>query len=251
MLTKKRIVVVEDDCELSAVLAEILGSCGYAVSTCGTGEDALEIAGSDAPDLFIVDLGLPDIDGLSLVREFRNNIRYGLIILSGRSGLSDRVLGLELGADDYLAKPFEPRELVARVKSVLRRSDILLRSTSNEQKAKLKFGRWTFDIGRLSLKCEDGREENLTAAESSLLLAMLKSPNRVLSREQLQQSDRWNDDPGFERSIDVRISRLRKKIEDDPGTPRLIKTIYGAGYMFAVDVRWEDGNSGPRSVPKA
>lgn len=242
MLTKKRIVVVEDDCDLRDLLTNVLGSYGYAVSAYASGEDALEAARRCAPDLFIVDLGLPDIDGMTLVREFRDNIRYGVIILSGRGGVSDKVLGLELGADDYVAKPFEPRELVARVKSVLRRNDILQRSTQNDQKAKLRFGRWIFDIGRLSLKSESGHEEALTAAEASLLLTLLKAPNRVLSRDQLQSSDLWSDDSGFERSVDVRISRIRKKIEDDPKTPRLIKTVYGAGYMLAADVSWvEDG----------
>lgn len=240
MLTKKRIVVVEDDCDLRELLNDVLTSYGYAVSLYASGVAALKAAQREAPDLFIIDLGLPDVDGMTLVRELRDDARFGVIILSGRGGLSDKVLGLELGADDYLAKPFEPRELVARVKSVLRRNDILLRTARNDQHAKLRFGTWTFDIGRLTLRNDGGQEEALTAAEASLLLTLLKSPNRVLSREQLQSSDQWSDDSGFERSVDVRISRIRKKIEEDPRTPRFIKTVYGAGYMFAADVSWID-----------
>lgn len=238
MLTKKRIILVEDDHDLRAFLSSVLTSNGFSVSGYSSGLHALKDAQQDNPDLYIIDLGLPDIDGMSLVRELRSDHRFGIIVLSARSSLQDRVQGLEDGADDYVPKPFEPQELVARVRSVLRRNDVLLRSGKSEQGSEVNFGDWSFDVDRLLLRKACGREETLTAAEGNLLLILLKSPNRILSRDYLQRSDQWHDDVGLERSIDVRISRIRKKIEEDSRNPRFIKTVYGAGYMLAADVSW-------------
>jgi DNA-binding response OmpR family regulator len=240
MESRKRVYVVEDDRDIRGLVNRVLSGYGFAVRSFETGDEARRTIVREPPDMCIVDLGLPDMDGLTLVREIREKMRFCVIILSARGGLSDRVLGLEIGADDYLVKPFEPRELVARVNSVLRRSGFLTDERSAADIPKIRFGSWLFNVGTLELIHDDGHIESLTAAEASLLLALVKNPNRVMSREQLQRTDIWNDDPAFERSIDVRVSRIRKKIEREPRTPRFIKTVYGAGYLFASDVRWDD-----------
>jgi len=242
--TKKLVYLVEDDGDIRTLVAATLQDYGYRTVAFGSGREVRTAIRRQAPDLCIVDLGLPDMDGLALVRELWEDHRFGVVILSGRGDLSDRVLGLELGADDYIAKPFEPRELVARVKSVIRRRDQLLSmaAAGTGAAAVARFADWTFDLGDLSLTCTDGRCDTLSAAEASLLLALLKAPKRVLSREQLQSAEDTRDDLPFDRSIDVRISRIRKKIEDDPKHPQIIKTVYGAGYLFAADVSW--GRSG-------
>lgn len=237
MNAKKRIYVIEDEADIRTLLRQVLEEYGYAVTVLANGRDARQAIRREAPDLCIVDLGLPDMDGLTLVRELWEDVRFGVIILTGRGGVSDRVLGLELGADDYIVKPFEPRELVARVNSVIRRRDQLANASASPA-SRARFADWVFDSGNLMLSAEDGRQESLTAAESRLLLSLLRAPKRVLSREQLQGDDQDCDDFPFDRSIDVRISRIRKKIEADPKTPRLIKTVYGAGYLFAADVAW-------------
>ncbi len=235
---KKRIYVIDDEPDIRALLRQVLEGYGYHVTPLASGTLARQAIRREPPDLVIVDLGLPDMDGLTLVRELWEDVRFGVIILTGRGGVSDRVLGLELGADDYIVKPFEPRELVARVNSVIRRRDQLA-AAGGPATTRAAFGDWIFDSGDLSLTHADGRQETLTAAEAVLLLALLRAPKRVLSREQLQGADPDKDDFAFDRAIDVRISRIRKKIETDPKSPRLIKTVYGAGYLLAADVRWD------------
>lgn len=238
---KKRIYVVDDDTDVCDLLRSLLEDYGYAITAFQTGREARAAVKREPPDLLIIDLALPDMNGLDLVRELWSDVRFGLVILTGRAAVSDRVLGLELGADDYITKPFEPRELVARLNSVLRRHDQLIAAARNFDQSKAQFGTWTFDVGNLTLVHEDGRRESLTAAEANLLLMFVRSPNRVLSREQLQADHDDGDDFPYERSIDVRISRLRKKIEIDPRKPQLIKTVYGAGYVLAKEVVWSVG----------
>jgi two-component system, OmpR family, response regulator len=236
---RKRIYVVDDDPDVRALLRSVLENFGFAVEAFATGQAARAAVRRDAPDLCLVDLGLPDMDGLTLVRELWEDVRFGVVVLTGRGDVSDRVLGLELGADDYIVKPFEPRELVARVKTVIRRREQLTAAAGGGAgPGKARFSGWTFDLGELLLTSPDGRQENLTAAEAELLTALLKAPRRVLSREQLQGPESDRDDMPFDRAIDVRISRIRKKIEPDPRAPKLIKTVYGAGYLFTVDVTW-------------
>lgn len=237
MNTGKRIYLVEDDADIRTLVCGILENYGYRVTALSSGVDTRQLVRRDAPDLCLIDLGLPDMDGLTLVRELGADPRFGVIILTGRGDVSDRVLGLELGADDYIVKPFEPRELVARVNSVIRRHDQLA-AAGKSQSNQARFGNWLCDLGNLTLTDDQGRQHTLTAAEASLLISFLKSPKRVLSREQLQGDDLDHDDFPFDRSIDVRISRLRKKLEGDPKAPRLIKTVYGAGYLFTADVAW-------------
>lgn len=236
---RKSIYVVDDDPDIRNLLRNVLEPFGFTVTLFSSGKALQAAVRREPPELCIVDLGLPDMDGLMLVRELWEDVRFGVVVLTGRGDLSDRVLGLELGADDYIVKPFEPRELVARIKTVIRRREQLTAAAgSSGAAARARFADWTFDLGDLTLTSNDGRHETLTAAEAGLLTALLKSPRRVLSREQLQGPEMDRDDIPFDRAIDVRISRIRKKIEPDPRSPKLIKTVYGAGYLFTADVAW-------------
>lgn len=238
---RKQLYVIDDDPDIRGLLRTVLEGYGFTVTPFATGQAARAAIRRAPPDLCIVDLGLPDMDGLTLVRELWEDVRFGVVVLSGRGEVSDRILGLELGADDYIVKPFEPRELVARVKTVIRRRDQLMASAAGEHAQKARFADWCFDLGTLTLTADDGRQETLTAAEAGLLSSLLKSPRRVLSREQLQQLQGAfgeREDIPFDRAIDVRISRIRKKIEPDPRNPKIIKTVYGAGYLFNADVSW-------------
>lgn len=231
------IFVLEDDPDIARLICNSMAEYGFRCEHVSTGRQLLERAQRTAPDLCIVDLGLPDMDGMQVVRELQDGSPCAVLILTGRNGVTDRVLGLELGADDYIVKPFEPRELVARVRSILRRYQ---RAAPTEAAAEprhiARFGEWSFDRERHALTAPDGREINLSAAEAGLLMTLLERPNRILSREQLLGE---RDIDPFDRSIDVRVSRLRRKLEDDPHDPHLIKTVYGAGYLFSAQVSWQ------------
>ena len=228
------IFVLEDEAEIARLIASTLAEFGFRSETFGTGRALLARVRRAQPELAILDLGLPDMDGLQVLRELQQQHPCAALILTGRDGLTDRVLGLELGADDYLVKPFEPRELVARVRSILRRYQ-KADAPDTGGPAAARFAGWHFDIGRLHLRADDGREISLSAAEAALLQTLLKRPNKILSREQLIGEREL--DP-FDRSIDVRISRLRRKLEDDPQDPKIIKTVYGAGYLLCATVEW-------------
>ena len=229
------IFVVEDEADIARLIVGTLAEYGFCCETFGTGRALLARAKRMQPELAILDLGLPDMDGLQVLRELQEQHPCAALILTGRDGLTDRVLGLELGADDYLVKPFEPRELVARVRSILRRYQKAATPEPGGHSA-VRFAGWHFDIGRLNLVADDGREVSLSAAEAALLQTLLKRPNKILTREQLIGEREL--DP-FDRSIDVRISRLRRKLEDDPQDPKIIKTVYGAGYLLSAAVVWE------------
>lgn len=229
---KPSIFVIEDEKDLGELMCRSLTSFRYQVRYFSRGEQALLEFNKQTPDICIVDLNLPDIDGMELVKQLEDE-DTGVIIVSGRDALTDRVLGLEFGADDYITKPFEPRELVARVQSLLRR----LRKKKQQSVTVYKqahFANWVFKPESLSLHLIDKSDETLSRAEGEILLALLKHPFQILSRDQLLGE---NSAP-YDRSIDVRMSRLRKKIESDPQHPVLIKTVYGAGYMLACDVNW-------------
>ncbi|MBL8435119.1 MAG: response regulator transcription factor [Zoogloea sp.] len=231
------VFIVEDEPDIARLIATSLAEYGFRSETFGTGRALLARARKVQPELAILDLGLPDMDGLQVLRLLQEQHPCAALILTGRDGLTDRVLGLELGADDYLVKPFEPRELVARVRSILRRYQ---KAAASEPDAHggARFAGWHFDIGRLTLTSDDGREVSLSAAEAALLQSLLKRPNKILTREQLIGEREL--DP-FDRSIDVRISRLRRKLEDDPQDPKIIKTVYGAGYLLYGTVEWVTG----------
>ena len=234
-ISDKLVYVVEDDLSIARLIATILRDYQFRCETFRTGAALLQRIRQQPPDLVIVDLGLPDMDGMAIVRQVREQQRCGVIILSGRGHVGDRVMGLETGADDYIMKPFEPRELVARVRSILRRCDKPAESHAANPARCASFAGWRYEMDSYKLVAADGSECALSAGEGQMLQRFLERPNRVLPREQLLGQD---DISPYDRSIDVRISRLRRKLGDDSYNPRLIKTVYGAGYLFVSKVEW-------------
>jgi DNA-binding response OmpR family regulator len=230
------IAVVEDEPLVARTLLQTLRDFGYETEWCRSAAELRRLLQTRVPALCIIDLGLPDGDGLDLVRNLQNGPPCGVLIVTGRGFLTDRVLGLELGADDYMVKPFEPRELVARVRSILRRSGNPAPGAGMARRI-AHFAQWQFDPANLTLTSSQGSREELSAAEGRLLTSLLENPNRILTREQLAGS---REMAAFDRSIDVRMSRLRKRLHDDPNRPALIKTVYGAGYLFAATVQWQE-----------
>ncbi len=229
------VYVVEDDAAISTLVVAALQEFGFATEAFRSGATLLRRLQTERPDLCVVDLGLPDMDGIELVRQIAAVSSSGVLILTGRGHMVDRVMGLELGADDYMVKPFEPRELVARVRSILRRRAGGGGSTPGQPRRHAGFLGWSLDCAANILRAADGSEHLLGTAETQVLRAFVERPYQILTREQLMgQRDLSPQD----RSIDVRISRLRRKIESDPQNPRIIKTVYGAGYMFSAAVTW-------------
>jgi two-component system OmpR family response regulator len=233
MSRRDLIYVVDDERDICDLVCSELEFFGFEMRAFHTGAQALQAVKREPPQLCIVDLGLPDMDGLSLVKALCDT-QVGVLILSGRGSLPDRVLGLELGADDYITKPFEPRELVARVHSLLRRikKDSAPSLTCAVKNA--RFADWVFNPATLSLKRDSGEELTLSTAEADLLATLLRAPQQILSRDRLLGEQAIP----YDRSIDSRMSRLRKKLEADPKEPRIIKTVYGAGYMLSTPVEW-------------
>lgn len=234
----KNLAIVEDDPDIRALLERCLGADGYRVTSlpAAAGLDSV-LSGGDI-DLIIVDVGLPDADGLALTRRIREDHDVGIIIVSGRGDLTDRVVGLEIGADDYITKPFEPREVLARVRSVLRRGERgkVEGKPAGEPHRKFRFNGCIIDMTSQTFTDANDCVVPLTSGEYKLLEAFVTHANRVLSRDQLLDYIYVNDAPAFDRSIDVRIGRLRKKINDDPKHPSLIKTVRNGGYIFASAV---------------
>ena len=228
------VYVVEDDPDVARLVVLALHDFGFATETFGSGAAVRHRLLSGRPDLCIVDLGLPDMDGMEVVRRIRAAGNAGVLILTGRGHTVDRVIGLEHGSDDYVIKPFEPRELVARVRSILRRRAMSAGAGSGPRRS-ASFAGWTLDCAAQVLRCADGSEQLLGTAEMQVLRAFVERPHQILTREQLVGT---RDLSATDRSIDVRISRLRRKIEADPQNAKIIKTVYGAGYMFAAAVVW-------------
>jgi len=223
-----RVLLVEDDARLAGMVADYLGEAGIRSAIAGTGREAQRLLKRDAFDAVILDLMLPDTDGLDLCKHIRAESTIPLLMLTARGDPLDRVVGLELGADDYLPKPFEPRELLARLRAILRRS----RDTAPADV--LRFGRLEIDRAARQVRIDD-REKPLTGFQYTLLLALAERPGRVLSRDALMDLTRGSALEEFDRSIDVHISRIRAAIEDDPKKPRRILTVRGAGYVFAKE----------------
>lgn len=234
--TPATIYLVEDESDVARIVTKVLADFGYEAEWFRTGTDLMRRVKVTAPDLCIVDLGLPDMDGMDLVRQLRDEHACGVLILTGRAYTADRVMGLELGADDYIVKPFEPRELIARIRSILRRCDRGTEKTAASARSIAEFSGWRFDASNNALYAPNAEEFSLSTAEAQLLHLFLERPNRILTREQLLGE---RDVSPFDRSIDVRISRLRRKLEADPLHAKMIKTVYGAGYLFATTVTWE------------
>jgi two-component system phosphate regulon response regulator OmpR len=230
-MSSGRVLIVDDDASIRRMLSEYLGAHDFEVSAVRNGDElraALQLA---APDVVLLDLGLPGEDGLALARWLRERRQLGIIIVTGASGTVDRIVGLEVGADDYIGKPFDPRELLARIRSVLRRLQTAGAPPATLA-ARLAIGRCTLDVAARQLFDREGAEVALTAMEFDLLKAFVDHPNQVLSRDRLLTLTRNRDWEPFDRSIDIRITRLRRKIEEDPGSPRAIRTVRGAGYMY-------------------
>ena len=223
-----RVLLVEDDARLARMVADYLGEAGIRSAIAGTGREAQRLLKRDAFDAVILDLMLPDTDGLDLCKQIRAESTIPLLMLTARGDPLDRVVGLELGADDYLPKPFEPRELLARLRAILRRS----RDTAPADV--LRFGRLEIDRAARQVRIDD-REKPLTGFQYTLLLALAERAGRVLSRDTLMDLTRGSALEEFDRSIDVHISRIRAAIEDDPKKPRRILTVRGAGYVFAKE----------------
>jgi DNA-binding response OmpR family regulator len=223
-----RILLVEDDARLATMVSDYLGEAGFRVSATASGVEAERLLQGGAFDAAILDLMLPDMDGLDLCRRIRADSAIPLLMLTARGDPLDRVVGLELGADDYLPKPFEPRELLARLRAILRRG------SGARPSDVLRFGRLEIDRGARLARI-DGQPRTLTGFQFTLLLAMAERAGRVLSREALLDLTRGEALEEFDRSIDVHISRLRAALEDDPKKPRRILTLRGAGYVFAKE----------------
>lgn len=260
------IVIVEDDPDVAAIIQKVLQDFAFqSLWFRSAGELFKNLAeNKNFPDLCIIDLGLPDMDGIEAMQKLQQMHQdCGILILTGRAHISDRVMGLELGADDYMLKPFEPRELVARIRSILRRKSEKFESENNANAAEkntqnlssqgenskknkqhlVEFAGWSFNFENNTLISPENQEHLLNSSEAELLKIFLDNPNKILQRETLQQNLKStplnataNAENHCDRSIDVRISRLRKKLETNPNSTTLIKTVYGAGYLFMAEV---------------
>lgn len=227
------VAIVDDTREIRALLEEALEEAGFETVSFASATMFEKSMRSLTPQVCIVDLGLPDRDGLSLVNRLSSETDAAIMIISGRSALPDRIAGLELGADDYITKPFEVAEVVARVKVLLRRSKAAPAATSN---AEVRLGQWTVKLDQHELIADSGETKRLSYAEVRILELFTSAPNRLISRDQLLDHLREDGSEAYDRAIDVRISRLRNKLGDDPVNPTIIKTIYGGGYIFIADV---------------
>ncbi len=228
----KRVLLVDDDEKLRRLLKEYLEGYEFQVFTLADGEAVLNSIRKESPEIVILDIMLPKKDGLEVLKEIRMVSRVPVIMLTAKGEEADRVVGLELGADDYLPKPFSPRELLARIKAVLRRLEPGVKPTTEESQAlRLEAGCLVLDKARQMLLME-GKEVPLSSTEYRVLKVLMENPNRVLSRDQIMTLARGKDFMAFDRSIDVHISKLRAKLESDPHSPTRIKTIWGSGYMF-------------------
>ncbi|MGL6337191.1 response regulator [Aeromonas jandaei] len=230
------ILVVDDHSEIRDLLKRFLEQHGLRVSCARDGKEMKRLLEEREFDLLVLDLMMPGEDGLTLCRELRAKSSLPIIMLTAMGEETDRIIGLEMGADDYLAKPFNPRELLARIKAVMRRTQADNQPTAETLTRDLRFDRWLLDINRRELVDEDGVGLSLSTAEFDLLKVFLERPQRVLSRDQLLDLARGREAVAFDRAIDTLVSRLRRKLERDPKNPELIKTIWGGGYMFSADV---------------
>jgi two-component system, OmpR family, response regulator len=235
------ILMVDDQQEICELVREYLTDEGFRVTTANDSAGMREAMARDAVDLVILDLMLRGEDGLQLARELRTDSDVGIIMLTGRGETVDRIIGLEMGADDYLSKPFHLRELLARVRSVLRRAAA---RRSGERsgaapRARIRFAGWNLDLASRELTSPTGEDVRLTTGEFELLAAFVNHANQVLSRDRLLDLSRHREAGPFDRTIDVQVGRLRKKLEDDPKNPGMIKTVRGGGYIFTPPVESE------------
>lgn len=221
----KTILVIDDDEKLNSLLKDYLSEFSFKVITETNPEQALNLLKRKTPDIIILDIMLPGMDGFEVCRRIRKSYNIPIIMLTARGKVEDRIVGLELGADDYIPKPFEPRELVARIQSVLRRSLEIMKT------GRFHFKNLVVDINK-QLVLLEGEAVELTTMEFEILHLLMKSPGKVFDRDQIMDSLRGLDWEAFDRSVDVLVSRLRQKLKDDPKSPRFIRTIWGRGYKF-------------------
>ncbi|TKW67371.1 MAG: response regulator transcription factor [Paracoccus denitrificans] len=232
---KQLIAILEDETDIRRIMQDVLENAGYRTLGFSRATEFEAALRRITPDACLVDLGLPDRDGLALVHRLAMESGAAIIIVSGRAQVQDRVTGLELGADDYIIKPFEPAELLARLRARLRHP--AGRSVS-DQRSRAAFAGWTADFDRYLLTSPEGAETAMSHAEAEILRIFLDASRRLISRAQMQEALGAAGGESFDRAMDVRISRLRSKLGEDPKNPQLIKTIYGAGYIFLAEVNW-------------
>lgn len=236
------VLVVDDDPRVCEMLREFLTGEGFRVSLASCGDDMRDTIAVDAVDLVLLDLVMPGDDGLALARELRRDTNVPIIMLTGKSDVIDRIVGLEIGADDYIAKPFHLREVLARVRSVLRRcmpggeSAPPSAATNATAASCLEFDGWRFDPSRRTLHDADGRPVELTTGEFELLRVFTENNGKVLNRDQLMDQAKGREWTPYDRAVDTQIGRLRRKIEPDPANPTWIKTVRGVGYVFTPEV---------------
>lgn len=231
-----RILIVDDDPEIRRLLADYLERNSFTPVTARDGREMRQALDRHAIDLIVLDLTLPGCDGLTLCRDLRSQSNLPVLMLTARSEEADRILGIEMGADDYLVKPFSPRELLARIKTILRRTRALPPNLRPEPQRCLAFAGWCLDTATRVLTAPDGVVVSLSGGEYRLLRILLEHPNRVLNRDQLMELIHGREADPYDRAIDVQVSRLRQRLRDDSREPQLIKTVRGEGYVLAADV---------------
>jgi DNA-binding response OmpR family regulator len=237
MTSVPHVLIVDDEPAIRDLIRNYLGRHGLKISVACDGQEMREQMARHHVDLVLLDLGLPGEDGLALTRHIRSHSNVGVIIVTGSGESVDRIVGLELGADDFVAKPFDLRELLARVRSVLRRTSTAPEPEAQPRVPGLRFGGWHLDTQARRLFNAEGTEVEITTGEYDLLCVFAENPNKVLSRDQLLQATRNRDAGPFDRAIDMQITRLRRKIEVDADKPVLIKAVRGAGYVFTAAVQ--------------
>ncbi len=228
------VAILDDEPQIRLMLSEALQEAGFRTANFSRATEFEAALAGLSPQICLVDLGLPDKDGLALVHRLAIESGAAIIIISGRAQVQDKVTGLDLGADDYIIKPFDPAEVVARARALLRRGRQARRDLQNIA----RFAGWTARFDQFLLEADDGETVPFSQAEGEVLRLFLESPNRLISRAHMQESLGGTAGETFDRAMDVRISRLRAKLREDPKNPTLIKTIYGAGYIFLGDVTW-------------
>ena len=239
MSEARHILIVDDDRDIRTLLGDYLQKNGFRITVVADGKGMRRALEQSHVDLIVLDLMLPGEDGLKLTRELRAHSQVPILMLTALGEEVDRIVGLEVGADDYLSKPFSPRELVGRIKAILRRTAHMPRDPAQGTANSYRFGDWTLDVTSRTLRHSDGSEHSLSGAEFRLLSILLSHPTRVLSRSQLMELLRGRDIDPFDRSVDVRISRLRQVLRDEARSPKIIKTVYGEGYIMGVPVEQE------------
>ena len=236
------IISLEDDENLAIVMRHYLEEEDMLLTQVSKGADCLSKLNENTYDIVLMDLGLPDVDGLTLIPQIKQIHNGAIIVISGKTSTTDRIVGLEMGADDYMTKPFEMRELVARIKANMRRrpsADASPKEKTDDALRKYNFNDWVYDSSKLTLTNNKGVTTELTSGECEMLHLFLNSKGRALSREYLYEQTRGDNFDSYDRSVDIQVTRLRKKLQDDPAHPQIIKTVRGVGYMFIADVNTE------------